>query len=115
MCLVSKLEPRKHVNQNGTQNSATWSTSKIELFNCSLFGNSKTINGFVTSKRVQEWSQILIWCPGWLYTQNERTLIDNLALKSVIFEISPNIGELYVILNHFLPQVRIQGRYFSNH
>ena len=82
-------------------------TSRNELFNRSTFDNSETTNELITSKHVEKWSQILIWSLGWPCTKNETTLIGNLALKSVIFRMSPNIGQLYVILKHVSLRVKI--------
>ena len=76
---------RKHKNQNSMQNSAMRLTSKYELFNCSSFGNLETSSGFVTSKRVWEWSRILIWSPCWPYTQMETNFNWQFSLKKSDF------------------------------
>ena len=95
MCSVSKIEPRKHIYQDGTQNSAKRLTSKNELSNRSSFSDSEIVNWLVTLKGVEKWSQILTLSPDWPCTQNETTLIDNSASKSLIFKTLPTISNIY--------------------
>ena len=52
-------------------------TLKNVIFNRSLFVNSETSIGFMVSKRVQKWSQILILNLGWRCSQIEATLTGN--------------------------------------
>ena len=42
-------------------------TSENVIFNGSSFSNSETTIGFLASKRIQEWSRILISSPSWSY------------------------------------------------
>ena len=46
-------------------------TSKNTIFNGTSFAKSETITRFVASKRVWEWSRILILSLGWPFTINE--------------------------------------------
>ena len=49
-------------------------TSRNMISNGSSFQNSETAIGFVASKRIREWSRILISILGCLCTQNEAKL-----------------------------------------
>ena len=62
---------QKQISRNCMQNGLKVLSSKNVFFKRSSFGNFETIIGFMASKKVFEWSQILILSPSWPYTQNE--------------------------------------------
>ena len=88
-------------------------TSRNVIFNRSSFRDFETTIGFLASKRVQKWSQILISSPGWPCTQNETRLnwqFTNCLEKCDFLQTNPNIGILYTHGNHFSPRLTIRDR-----
>ena len=60
---VSKIQPQLSSYFNFTQIEKITLTSKNVIFNRSSFANFETFIGFVASKQVWKWSQILIPSP----------------------------------------------------
>ena len=75
---------------------------KNAIFNGNSFAKSKTLIGFMASKKVREWSQILILSLGWSDTQNETNLNGHfltVSLEKLDFsQTAPNISKLYTKL-----------------
>ena len=73
MCLVSKIEPWISSYWNFTQVETIVLISKNVIFNGNSFAIFETAIKFLASKRIREWSQILISSPGWPCMQNNVT------------------------------------------
>ena len=111
VCSISKTKPRISSYWNFMQIEIIVVTSKNVFFNESLFANFETTIGFILSKWIRRWSQILIRSPGWPCTQKwDKTFncqfIDYLEKRN-FFETTSNIDMVYAIGNHFLPWVWI--------
>ena len=91
---------------------------KNVISNESSFQDSKTAIGLVASKRVQNWSQILILSPGWPCKQNEvqiKLVFSKLSRKMLFFflQTNLNIGILYIVENHFSQWLTIRDCYLK--
>ena len=79
-------------------------TSKKVIFNGISFDNSETAIEFGLSKKVWEWSHILIQSPNWPTARKKRqTLTVNftICLEKYFFQTTLNIGKLYNVGKYF--------------
>ena len=115
--LVCKTEPWISSYWNFTQNETIRLILKNTIFNRSSFAEYKAVIGFVASKWVWEWSQILILSPGWPSIQNKAKFLTvnftNYLEKRDFLQTILNIGILYTVGNNFSPRVWIWDRYLK--